>query len=473
MIKLLLIEDNKADARFIEILLEEVPDMSFEIKNTTTFQEGIDELQNNDYDLVLLDLSLPDSFGMDTIKNAAHKAPLTPIIVLTGRDDEDFGLEVVKAGAQDYLIKGRIDSALLNRGIKYAIERKELEVTLKKSNKRLEESENRLNTIVTFNISGILVLDKQGIIKYVNPAAEKILGQDFSALQGQKFQYQYSLNSATLFSPENSVLQVEVLAVETEWGGEESVLLTLHDITELMKAEKSLREKNAELTRINKALDRFVYIISHDLKKPTANIIGLLSLYEKDLIQSNPTKGKTVFEKLSFSAMQLKKMIEDLLEATKREISTDMNFELIDFKKIFNEVMSTMDQIIAKENAEINIDFSGGQIVYYSYQELKSILSNLLSNALKFHPLDKKPVITIKTDKSPKGTVLIFSDNGIGIDLKKNRDKLFQKYERINKQTEGTGLGLWIIKEIVEKNGGNIEVESESGKGTTFKIYFS
>jgi signal transduction histidine kinase len=315
----------------------------------------------------------------------------------------------------------------------------------------------------------VIGLDK--LIKFANPAAEKILGESKEHLIGDHFKYPFDLSGAKLISIQKSGLQIEVLAVETTWGNEPSVLLTLHDITALKDAEENLRKKNDELTTINKALDRFVYIISHDLKKPTANIIGLLSLYEKDIQNNNPTKGKLIYEKLTFSAHQLKQMIEDLLEQTKREISTDLSFELIDFKKIFKEVCNSMEQLINKENADIQTDFSGSHIIYYSYQDLKSVMSNLISNAIKYHKAGQRPEIFINTEKTPKGTVLTVKDNGIGIDLKANKDKLFKKYQRFSNQAEGTGLGLWIVKDTIEKNNGNLEIISEPGKGTTFRIY--
>lgn len=471
-IKVLLIEDNLADARFIEIMLKEVESQLYTLKSTSTFKEGMALTRSEHFDVMLLDLSLPDSFGLDTVKNANNEMPEIPIIVLTGRNDEDFAVEVVNTGAQDYLVKGNIDAALLSRAIRYAVKRKELEVDLKKINRRIEESEARMNVIVTNNISGIIVLSKDNIIKFLNPATEKMLGKERQDLLGQPFEYEYSLDGPSMINIKRSNMLVEALAVETEWAGESSILLTLHDITELKKAEESLRIKNNELLRINKALDRFVYIISHDLKKPTANILGLLTLYEKEMTSTDSEKKATIFEKLNYSAVQLKKMIEELLEATKREINTEQSYELIDFKKLYQEVEASMDQFISSAGAKITTDFTRYPLIYYSYQDLKSIVSNLLSNAVKYRSPDRQAEITIRTEKEALGPVLIVKDNGIGIDLEKEGDRLFKKYQRFSDQSEGSGLGLWIIKEIVEKNGGRIELNSHVNEGTTFKVIF-
>jgi signal transduction histidine kinase len=471
-ISLLLVEDNPADARLIDIMLREADARMYQLKNVPTFREGMDYLASNRVDLLLLDLSLPDSFGIETVKNANELAPKVPIIVLTGRDDEDFALEVVKAGAQDYLIKGSIESSLLSRSIRYAMQRKEMEVTLKETTQKIEESEQRLDIIISTNTSGVLVLSRDNVIKFANPAAERMTGETRQNLIGQKFPYEFRLHGIILANSRRANRLLEVNAVEMDWGSEPSTLITLHDITEIKKAEETLRLKNNELTRTNKALDRFVYIVSHDLKKPTANIIGLLSLYTKELTKEGSERAKTIVEKLNYSALQLKKMIDDLLAATKREANTEKNFELIDMATLYEEVAASIEQIIIQAEATIKTDFSQNPLIFYSYQDLKSILSNLVSNAVKYSQPGRKPFITITTDNTPQGPVLTITDNGAGIDLENAGDKLFKKYQRFSTQAEGTGLGLWIIKETVEKNGGKIEVESKVGEGTTFRIIF-
>ena len=374
-ISLLLIEDNIADARFIEILLRDIISQKYHIQHKSTFSEGVAILEKEKTDLLLLDLSLPDSFGLETIKNADKIVPDLPIIVLTGRSDEDFAVEVVKAGAQDYLVKGEITGPLLSRSIRYAIKRKGMEVDMRNINRRLEESELNL-----------------------------------------------SLN-------------------------------------------------NADLVNANKALDRFVYVISHDLKKPVANIIGLLSILETDKDRLTE-RGKEIYGKLKFSADQMKKMITDVLEETKREGNRNVNLENIDLAKIFNEVMIGMEQFISASKAKISLDFSRLPMIPYPYQDLKSLISNLLSNAIKYRSPNREIEIQVLSDMEGGVRTLCFIDNGRGMDMETSGKLLFKKYQRFDTDVEGTGLGLWIVKEILDKNGSKIEVESHLDQGSTFKILF-
>lgn len=162
-IKILLIEDNSADARLIEELLKEARETEFELNQTKRLKKGLTLLEEREYDIILLDLSLPDSNGSATIKTTLKTSPKIPIIVLTGRNDEEFAVEAVKKGAQDYLVKGQFDGTTLIRSIKYAIERKRLQEKLKESEEQAEFYKNiithDMNTFLKNLLSSIFLLN--------------------------------------------------------------------------------------------------------------------------------------------------------------------------------------------------------------------------------------------------------------------------------------------------------------------------
>ena len=138
-IKILLIEDNKEDVVIIREMLKETSNISFELNHVDRLKTGFESLFNNSFDVLLLDLNLPDSWGFDTFIRTYDQAPELPIVIMSGFDDEDAAVKAVREGAQDYLIKGQIDGRLLARSISYAIERKETEKELMKSQKDLRE----------------------------------------------------------------------------------------------------------------------------------------------------------------------------------------------------------------------------------------------------------------------------------------------------------------------------------------------
>ncbi len=143
-IEILLFEDNPGDTGLIEAMLEEFIDFSYELKNAETLEEGLNLLKEYKFDVILLDLGLPDSEGIDTFLDVHKKSPRTPIIILTGLSDEKMGISAVKKGAQDYLVKGQVESKLLERSIKYSIERKKAEKELKETVAELKRSNDEL-----------------------------------------------------------------------------------------------------------------------------------------------------------------------------------------------------------------------------------------------------------------------------------------------------------------------------------------
>ncbi len=168
-IKVLLIEDNLGDAVLIQEMLKDVKTTNFQVKHAQILSEGIGYLQNEDFDIILLDLALPDSQGIDTFNRANEHATELPIIILTGLSDEEFAIKAVGEGAQDYLVKGEVDSRLLARSMKYAIERNIIEDKLKKS-------EERYRIMVEKTQSGIFLINPYNKLNYVNQQMADMLG---------------------------------------------------------------------------------------------------------------------------------------------------------------------------------------------------------------------------------------------------------------------------------------------------------
>ncbi len=155
-IRILLIEDNPGDARLIREMLFDGGNSDFALDVADTLNDGLGKLDAQNYDVLLLDLSLPDSFGADTILTARARAPHLPIVVLTGWADESQGLQAMQSGAQDYLVKGEPDSRLLRRAIRYALERHRVEQALRRSE---EAYRSLIEDVFRTSVVGVLILD--------------------------------------------------------------------------------------------------------------------------------------------------------------------------------------------------------------------------------------------------------------------------------------------------------------------------
>jgi two-component system, cell cycle response regulator len=175
-IRVLLIEDNPGDARLVRELLMEEGDR-FGIAYAGSLREAHDQLAVGTFDVVLLDLSLPDSQGFGTIASIRAQVPMMPLIVLTGFDDADFAVAAVESGAQDFLVKGQFEGGTIRRAIRYAITRRTLE-------ERVRLSEERLKGIIELAHDGIVVIDEQYRVTLFNPAAERLFGYPAAKVLG-------------------------------------------------------------------------------------------------------------------------------------------------------------------------------------------------------------------------------------------------------------------------------------------------
>lgn len=242
---------------------------------------------------------------------------------------------------------------------------------------------------------------------------------------------------------------------------------TCTDIHEQKKSEKALLHREHELTRMNQTLDNFVRIAAHDLKSPVASMQSLIELHHQ---YANQDMRNKVFDKLEDCVLKMSETLDSLQmllrwKDEKKASATEMKLD-----ELLQRVQDSLSFLMASKTITIHADFS--QAEYFSYVEpyLFSILKNLLSNAIKYSAPEKDCIIEIKTQKQEKGIILTVSDNGIGIDLEKYGNKIFQSFERFTSQSGGTGLGLYLIKQMVEHNGGKIEVESQLDEGTTFRL---
>jgi signal transduction histidine kinase len=249
-------------------------------------------------------------------------------------------------------------------------------------------------------------------------------------------------------------------------------------LDQIEKMEKSLKETNIELKnyahnleRSNKELEEFAYISSHDMKSPITSLLGLLMLME----QENAVKPEfnNLFEMVKNSTIQMKKTINALNEIIAFRKTLKKEREKISFNEAWEDVKIRVYDMINSSGAIIQADFSACPFIYYPSVHLKSILQNLLTNAIKYTQPGKPPVISIKTINQDHSVLLEVTDEGLGIDMKRYKDKLYGLFQRFHTHTDGMGIGLHMIHSIIESYDGKISIDSQVGKGTTFKIYFN
>jgi len=247
---------------------------------------------------------------------------------------------------------------------------------------------------------------------------------------------------------------------------------------QVARANEQLRLSNAELDatnqrlmRTNADLDNFIYTASHDLKAPITNIEGLLTALQEQLPAEvrQTAQVQQVLLMMAGAVERFQKTIAHLTDISKLQQAHTQPSEEIDLAEVVEEVRLDLAPELAATQAQLEIDVARCPTVSFSPKNLRSIVYNLLSNALKYRAPDRAPVVQLRCHSSPGQVVLEVQDNGLGLD-EAQQGQLFQMFQRLHSHVEGSGVGLYMVKKIVENAGGTILVHSQMGVGSTFVV---
>jgi DNA-binding NarL/FixJ family response regulator len=236
----LVIEDSDADFTLIEHALQQAVGISFIVEHAVHLSDGLERLASGGIHLVLLDLSLPDSTGLETFRKAYRHVPNVPIIVLSGLDDRSVAFDAVREGAQDYLVKGKLETDSLVRSISYARERHKTQVRLAHALQATKAGEANLHNIISSMVDGVLVIDGQGTVQFSNNAAQGLFGRTQDELQRVPIGLPLVVGQATdidLLRNDGESVPVAIRTVEIDWEGKPAQLAMLHDLTRRKEAE--------------------------------------------------------------------------------------------------------------------------------------------------------------------------------------------------------------------------------------------
>ncbi len=246
---------------------------------------------------------------------------------------------------------------------------------------------------------------------------------------------------------------------------------SISEMKETAYTQAELEKQKKDLLEANIRLEEFAYISAHDMKSPLISINNMIDILEaKDAIKDGFQKQ---FNLVKSSVLQARDTLTSLNKVISFRKTLNIQKERIEFADILNDMKLSLAGEIEKNNVEFRVDFSQCPRINYPKIHLTSIMQNLISNSIKYRKIEVKPVIKIQTKKERNQIYLIIEDNGKGIDLESNCDKLFGLFQRFSQDVEGTGIGLHLVNSIVQSYNGSIEVSSEIDKGTRFEILLS
>jgi two-component system cell cycle sensor histidine kinase/response regulator CckA len=470
-IRVLLVEDNLIDARLFTELLRIAGASHLRVVHADRLAAAIDRLSRDSFDVMLLDLSLPDSEGLDTLVRAHAQAPKIPIVVLTGYDDEALAVRAVRAGAQDYLVKGHVNGELLVRSIRYASERgRALEA--------LERREEHYRSLIEHSLDLISILNLDGTIRYASPSHERLLGYPAADLVGRNvlsFVHPEDVGSVQLalvngndghamecrvFHRDGSVRMLESFSRDlSHVAGVNGMVVNSRDITERKRLEEQLH-----YSQRLEAVGRLAGGVAHDFNNLLMVITGYSQMLLDGMHPSDPARldlGQVV--KASERATDLTRQ---LLAFSRRQ---GVRASLVDLNALVREMDRMLRRMLGEDIEFTTMLAPQLNAVHADPGQIEQVILNMVVNARDAMPGGGKLLLETRNAGTPARdcVTLSISDTGVGMD-DQVLSRIFEPF--FTTKEHGTGLGLATSYGIIKENGGDLRVESAPGKGTTFRI---
>jgi two-component system, OmpR family, phosphate regulon sensor histidine kinase PhoR len=481
--KILIIEDEKVLRSALKNSLEAE---GFDVKIADSGTEGITLAGSIKFEAAIIDLIMPGIGGMQVLQEIKKISPHTVCIITTGYASYETAIQSIKLGAFSYLPKPIPTEELLeniNKGLQQREQILALERWKSEREERLLEvafEKTRLNTIINSITDGVLVINKNGEAVLHNPSAlkylnlnslkieEKIIDKIPSEISEQVKKildenisdfHSYS-TQLEVNTPQKFFMEATSSPVPHPDGSLAGVVIVMKDIT--------------ELKRIESLKSQFVSMVSHELKAPVAAVYGYLKLINDESLDLSNEQKKNFIARSLLRLDQLLKMVSDLLDISRIELkAVKREIKQVYLPQIISSIIELFQLEIIENKLNVSVNFKKNlPLLNADSDEINRLFTNLISNAIKYN--NPEGSIAISVFSTDNYLVTQISDTGIGINSE-NLQKLFEEFFRVKseytKTISGTGLGLTIVKKIVDNYSGKIEVESKPDAGTTFKVY--
>jgi signal transduction histidine kinase len=460
----LLVEDDRDDFFLTQDVLQSVPNHKYSVVWAGSYERANHELLERTYDIALVDYRIGERTGLEFIREAGHKFPDTPMILLTGVSDPHIDRAAEEAGAADFLEKGAITPELLDRSIRYAC---------KNARRRAI-----LDAVLSNSAAGIVALDRAGYPILWNKQALRALAidpdatlpiasQDVLAGLGRihtdgRLPDHFSTGSDKVFEPR----------IGTVPG--DGQVIVFHDITHRMHAEEMLRKSVVEAEAANRAKSNFLATMSHELRTPMNGVLGMARVLAGTSLDA---EQNGYLDTIRSSGEALLGIINDVLDLSKIE-SGHMGIESVEYSigDVAHEVTTLLAPTARAKSIDLAtfVDPTLAATTRGDPLRVRQLITNLIGNAIKF--TDEGGVSLWIDQVRGEGQRFLrikVTDTGIGIPDDK-RERLFKRFSQVDASTSrthgGTGLGLALCREFVSLMGGKIECDSKAGVGSTFVV---
>ncbi len=488
-IRVLVVENQEDDA---ELIIEQLRRAGFEPawRRVERAAEMREALKAQAWDIVLSDYVLPRFSGADALKVLKETRLDLPFIIVSGRIGEEVAVHTMKMGAQDFFRKDRM--TLLGAAVERELKEAEVRRERSRAETALQESESeRAHVLDSIKDYAIFTMDLEGRIRSWNPGVERVKGYREEEFIGMPFAQLFPPEELARGLPEEEMRQART---QGRYEGEgwrmrkdgsrfwAEVSLTplvnaggaLRGYTKVTRDTSERKRLIEELKDAIRVRDEFLSIASHELRTPLTSLKLQLQSLEPIVasLAASVSEAERVPRKLQVISRQverLSELIESLLDVSRISSGRlELRKEPLDLVELVLEVVSRLESLRASSGCALNVEGQQPLMGQFDRLRMDSVVTNLLGNALKFGA--RKPV-HITVEARDGSALLTVQDQGIGIS-EDNLSRIFQRFERAvpEKNYGGFGIGLWIVRQVVEAHGGHIEVRSQLGQGTTFVV---
>lgn len=466
-LRLLLVEDNPGDEELVREWLDHGEFCRFDVSTVSTLEAARESLSESMFDAIILDLTLPDSQGVETVAQLRAACDTVPILVLTGSSSDDIRLQAFQAGAQDFYGKNESPGNVLARGILYTVERFCVNM-----------QQHYLEGLVASSPDAVLVVDLCGIVQFVNQAALDLFGKSRDDLLGDLFPFSVDdglmVEIAVARNGERRVAEMRVTGIE--WVGQPAYLATLRDRTEYKQIEDQLRQSQKM-----EAIGRLAGGVAHDFN----NLMTVVNGYVEVLLQDESVSAgqRDMLEHIGEAGQRASALTRQLLAFSRKSV---LIVEPLPLNDVISKAAKLLRRLIGEDiELELALDPAAGEVLADRTQ-LEQVIVNLAVNARDAMATGGRirietSRVTVETplkappDHAPQLEVgeyarMSVSDTGTGM-TPEVRSKIFEPFFTTKEQSKGTGLGLSTVYGIVSQLSGRVTCYSELGKGTEICIY--
>lgn len=457
----------------------------YEVDTAENGTQGIEKGSTKEFDVAIIDLKMPDKSGIDVLREIRDKKPNTICFIATGFGSYETAIQATRLGAFGYILKPFTDDELM-RNVSNGMERRRLILEAEKLRKDRENrlleiafERTRLNTIINSLADGVLVINKNSEVVYYNPAALTFLQLDSIKIEEvitDKLPDKVTELINSFLTSKDSEIKASSIQVEIKPNRELFVEVTCSpvpdadgDLTGVVIVIKNI----TDFKRIEHLKSQFVSMVSHELKAPMAATIGFMNILNNKDVNLSKEQQEDFIDRSINRLQGLLNMVNDLLDISRMEMKTVVReLKEIDLNEVINEVINMFGVEINEKQLEV-VFSPNNELpkLMADFMEIQRLFTNLVSNAIKYNKKQGKIIITLEVSGSYiKATV---KDTGIGLreeDKKKMFTEFFRAKNEFTKGVHGTGLGMSIVKRIIDSYSGKIEFDSEFGRGTTFTV---